>query len=309
MDFRLLDIPAWPHWLKVKIVLTIVWHVAWSAFATASPPPPYVVIINDGTVEKPGMDYVDAKHPWQHLVAANAKWPGIELKHPFGMWDYRGKKMVLDQWTRLRAYAATHPEDLDAQARADDKAFAEDWSNRPAKQFLSIYVGGPWSLEAQPGEKPQQWAERAYKELKPIRDACPDAIVFDAARGSNVASVIDGPQGGAARLFKMLERDGITVGIEPGPTLGVERYYDLWNVFSAELAARAAAAGGWDKFRAGLDTAFRDPHKAPRCFFELAMRGLSDDKKLAAIKESQGRGEIPMIFVADMTPGLVEALK
>lgn len=282
----------------------------------AAPPPAYVVVINDGNISPPGMNYVDAAHPWSHMATANAHLPGIHLKHPFGLWQFdpadpKSSSMVFDQASRMRAYAAANPDDKDAQARADFGDFAKAWSNRPAKQFLSIYVGGLWSIPILPGDTPQKLANRAYDELAPIRAACPDLIVFDNDYARNevdtpAKKLINGPQGAKVRLHRMLRKDGIEVGIEPGGAFAIERDHDHWNVFSDLIAGKVVEAEGWDKYQGGK---FRDPHKAPRCFYEIAGRGLTLDQKREEFKKSVARGEIPLVFIGDVNKGLLEGVE
>lgn len=303
----LFDIPNWPTHLK--------WHLVWHALFTLSAAvaagavPEYLIILNDGSSSRPGMDWVNANRTWAQTAEELAEFPGVHLKHPCGMWVEGGAKMVLDQNRRLQEYAAEHPDDPDIAAKADMEEFARVWANRPAKQFLSIYVGGSWSLRPLPNEKPSEWAKRAYAELAWARAAHPNMIAFDNEGGENEHGVITGPQGGMTRLIKMLQADGFIVGIEPAPHLGVVRYYDLWCIYSDVMLGKVEAAGGWDEFRKGRPNALRDPHKSPRCFFELGGRGLSDAEKIAEIKRSRERGEVVLFFYGQLTEEIREALQ
>lgn len=277
----------------------------------AAPPPPALVCVN-ADASKIGMSYVSELRTWEQLAGLLKDYRGVHLKHPCGIWKENSPQMVIDQGSRLAAYAAEHPDDKTIQARADMAAFARAWSNRPAKQFLSIYVGGSLSVPELADETPQRWAERMYAELAWARAACPDAIIFDNDYARNDTTtyhkykIVNGPQGGRQRLYRMLRRDGIEVGIEPASATNIDRDADLWNLFSDDLAVKAQAAGGWEKYQQGK---FRDPHKAQRMFFEVRTNGWTDAQKLAAIKDSQARGEIPVVFWGQVTPAVTEALK
>lgn len=299
-----LYIPSWPHWLKVKIIITVVWYSLYS-LAMAAPLPPYCVIINADS-KKIGMSYVTESRNWGQLATEVRKFPGIHLKHPFGFWPHETTgepDMVFDQASRLKEYLAAHPDEPHIAQRADFTAFVDAWANRPARQFLSIYVGRLGSLRGITlDDTPQTIADRAYAELAPIVAACPNMICFDNdyprdEQTTALSYLLYGPEGAQVLLHKRLREDGIKVGLEPAPARGIARSRNYWYVFSDNFAKQVQ--GKWETYQGGK---FTDVHAYP-CFFEY--RGQDP----AVVKASMAAGEIPMVFLGQLTPELREALK
>lgn len=254
-------------------------------------PPEWLLTIN-ADAQRVGMGYVNANRTWEQLAQDVRKYPGIHLKHPFGFWstDARPDDMVFDQTARLAEYAKENPDDVHLQADADFAAFVRAWSERPAKQFLSIYVGRLSTFRGMElTDTPQTIAERAYAELATIRAACPDMVTFDNDYprdeiGSALSYLLFGPRGAQVLLHEMLRKDGIQVGLEPAPVRGIKRSKRYWYVFSDNFASQVK--GDYEAYRDGK---FTDPHQYP-CFFETR----SGD--IEVIRASQERGEIPLVF-------------
>ena len=107
-----------------------------------------------------------------------------------------------------------------------------------------------------------------------------------------------GPDGAQVLLHKMIRKAGVHVALEPAPARKIERSRHYWYVFSDNFAKQVN--GKWDTYQGGK---FSDPHGKYPCFFEY--RG----QDLAVIRASQAAGEIPMVFLGQLTPELREALK
>lgn len=267
--------------------------------------PKFCIIINADS-KKIGMSYVSENRTWQQAAESVREFPGVHVKHPFGFWptDARPDDMVFDQAARLAEYAATVPDDKTIQARADFNAFSDAWANRPAKQFLSVYVGRLGSMRGITlQDTPQTIADRAFAELAPIVAACPDMIAFDNdyprdAVNSAFDWLLLGPEGAQVLLHRMLRKAGIHVALEPAPARDIVRSRNYWYVFSDKFLGQVA--GKWETYQGGK---FTDPHGKYPCFFEY--RG----QDLSVIRASQAAGEIPMIFIGQLTPELREALR
>lgn len=299
---------TWPVWLKWKVVLTIVWHVAWSVCASAAPPPPLVTGFFAGT-QNVGLGYVD-KTGWQTFFDNTAKYDGLWIHHPFGIWKpERGlPPMRFEQASLIRSLAAANPTNANLQARSDVQAFIKAARSRPRSKWLGIYVGGVQTFQPlDPSiDCPRAWFEAAKAEIQWAVDACPDLIAFDNWKGepenpnNKWTWIINGPQGGAVMLLDWLRAQGITVASEPQRLEAATYLAGNWCVLGDAYWHQHDAANDWaTHYPLG---AYCHPSEAPRVLRILDLKG-TDEEKLAYIESERGKtGHIPVIRITQ-APG------
>jgi hypothetical protein len=86
------------------------------------------------------------------------------------------KPMQFAQMSLLRTHHAGQP-------ISDFKALAK--YGRKREKWWAVYLGSPETFALRPGESDWKWCSRAIDELRPIIDARPDAIIFDAFQELN----------------------------------------------------------------------------------------------------------------------------
>ncbi len=183
--------------------------------------------------------------------------------------------MIYQQLTRA---IVTYPHD----AWTNFKLMAKHARKRTA--FKAFYIGSPETLQPLEGERDRSWLSRAIDEIRPIIEARPDILFFDAFQEINEPRY-------QLLVERLTDKYGLMLGCEPCCYEDQGAMHDWAIAVQTEFINNRAGNNGWDTGK-NAKRPLRYPGNHP-LVLEL-VRSSYVKQDIAAARE---RGFIPAVNV------------
>jgi len=168
-----------------------------------------------------------ATYGWEYFAKEIAPQHTHNVIHLLSHWM---RPMQFAQWSHIQKAYPDHP-------IANAKLFSR--AMRKFDGWWAFYIGSPETLKPLEGERDRSWLSRAIDEIRPIIEARPDILFFDAFQEINEPRY-------QLLVERLTDKYGLMLGCEPCCYEDQGAMHDWAIAVQTEFINNRAGNNGWD---------------------------------------------------------------